>query len=72
MFTIFFQEGPVYDFKTAQQSDSQMFARFFHGMLKQGIWLAPSQYEAAFLSFAHDDNDLQKTMDACAKTLRNL
>jgi len=72
MFTIFFQEGPVYDFKTAQQSDTRMFARFFHGMLKHGIWLAPSQYEAAFLSFAHDDNDLEKTMDACAKTLRKL
>ncbi len=72
MFTIFFQEGPVYDLKTAQQSDTKMFARFFHGMLKHGIWLAPSQYEAAFLSFAHTDHDLQKTIDACAKTLRNL
>jgi glutamate-1-semialdehyde 2,1-aminomutase len=49
-----------------------MFARFFRGMLKNGIWLAPSQYEAGFLSFAHTEKDLQKTLQACAKTLRNL
>ncbi len=72
MFTIFFQKGPVHDFKTAQKSDTKMFARFFHKMLEQGIWLAPSQYEAAFLSFAHTDRDIKKTLDACAKTLKYL
>ncbi|HQC17871.1 MAG TPA: glutamate-1-semialdehyde 2,1-aminomutase [Smithella sp.] len=72
MFTVFFQEGPVVDLQTALQSDTNMYARFFHGMLKNGIWLAPSQYEAGFLSFAHTEKDLQKTLQACAKTLRNL
>jgi glutamate-1-semialdehyde 2,1-aminomutase len=72
MFTLFFQEGPVYDYSTAQKSDTKLFARFFHGMLKQGIWLAPSQFEAGFLSFAHTGKDMDKTADACLKTLRNL
>jgi glutamate-1-semialdehyde 2,1-aminomutase len=72
MFTLFFQEGPVYDYSTAQKSDTKLFARYFHGMLKQGIWLAPSQFEAGFLSFAHTGKDMDKTADACLKTLRNL
>jgi glutamate-1-semialdehyde 2,1-aminomutase len=72
MFTIFFQHGPVYDLYTAQKSDTALFARFFHGMLKNGIWLAPSQYETGFLSFAHTDKDVVKTIDACVKTLKNL
>jgi len=72
MFTVFFQEGPVYDFQSAKKSDTKMFARFFHGMLKNGIWLAPSQYEAGFLSFAHTDRDIRKTIDACSRTLQNL
>jgi glutamate-1-semialdehyde 2,1-aminomutase len=72
MFTIFFHQGPVYDLNTAQKSDSALFARFFHGMLKRGVWLAPSQYEAGFLSFAHTNKDIDKTIDACSKTLKNL
>ncbi len=72
MFTIFFQEGPVYDLVTAQKSDTALFARFFHGMLKQGVWLAPSQLEAAFMSFAHNDNDIDFTLNACVKTLKHL
>ncbi|KQC06841.1 MAG: glutamate-1-semialdehyde aminotransferase [Smithella sp. SDB] len=72
MFTVFFQPGPVYDLKSAQKSDTAMFARFFHGMLKNGIWLAPSQFEAGFLSFAHTQKDIDKTIDACSKTLKNL
>ena len=72
MFTIFFQQGPVYDLNTAQKSDSALFARFFHGMSKNGIWLAPSQYEVGFLSFAHTYRDIDKTIDACSKTLKNL
>jgi len=72
MFTIFFQEGPVYDLVTAQKSDMALFARFFHGMLKNGVWLAPSQLESAFLSFAHSDNDIDFTLNACSKTLKNI
>jgi glutamate-1-semialdehyde 2,1-aminomutase len=72
MFTIFFQEGPVYDLTCAQKSDTALFARFFHDMLKNGVWLAPSQYEAVFLSLAHSDADISFTLDACSATLKNL
>ncbi len=72
MFTIFFQEGPVCDLTTAKKSDTALFARFFHGMLKNGVWLAPSQFESAFVSFAHTNADISFTLDACAKALKNL
>jgi len=72
MFTIFFQECPVSDLVTAQKSDMALFAHFFHGMLKNGVWMAPSQLESAFLSFAHSDNDIDFTLNACSKTLKNL
>ena len=72
MFTVFFQQGPVYDLRTAQKSDTVMFARFFHRMLKNGIWLAPSQFESGFLSFAHTRKDIDKTIEGCSRTLKNL
>ena len=72
MFTIFFQECPVFDLATAQKSDTKMFARFFHGMLKQGVWLAPSQFEALFVSFAHTKKDISFTLDACKRALKNI
>jgi glutamate-1-semialdehyde 2,1-aminomutase len=72
MFTIFFQEGPIYDLTSAQKSDTALFARFFHSMLKKGIWLAPSQFEAVFVSFAHNNADIAFTLDACASVLKKL
>jgi glutamate-1-semialdehyde 2,1-aminomutase len=72
MFTIFFNEGPVYDLTTAQKSDTALFARFFHSMLKNGVWLAPSQFESAFVSFAHTNADISSTLEACASALNNL
>lgn len=72
MFTVFFQEGPVNDLNTALKSDTDLYARYFHGMLKNGIWLAPSQFETGFLSFAHTAEDMERTLDACSKTLKNL
>lgn len=72
MFTIFFQEGPVHNLSDALGSDIRLYARFFHGMLENGVWLAPSQFEAGFLSFAHTDEDIDKTLTACSKTLRSL
>lgn len=72
MFTIFFQQGPVYDLNTAMQSDTKLYARFFHGMLQNGVWLAPSQFEAGFLSFAHTDEDMDKTLADLGNTLKIL
>lgn len=70
MFTLFFQEGPVHDLSSALQSDTALYARFFHGMIKNGVWLAPSQFEAGFLSFAHTKQDMDRTLEACSKTLQ--
>lgn len=72
MFTIFFQQGPVYDLKTAQKSDTALFACFFQAMLKKGVWLAPSQFESVFISFAHTNADISFTLEACAAALNNL
>jgi len=72
MFTVFFAGDEVFDFTSAAKSDTKLFARYFKGMLSRGINLAPSQFEAAFLSFAHTDEDMEKTLAACADTLKNL
>ena len=64
MFTWFFQPGPVTDWDTASKSDVEAFGRFFRSMLENGIYLPPSQYEAAFLSAAHTDEDIQATLAA--------
>lgn len=72
MFTIFFTAEEVFDYTSALKSDTKRFARYFRGMLARGINLAPSQFEAAFLSFAHTDEDMEKTLGACAETLRTL
>ncbi|GAB6272200.1 MAG TPA: glutamate-1-semialdehyde 2,1-aminomutase [Smithellaceae bacterium] len=72
MFTLFFQEGPVYDLQSALKSDTGLYARFFHGMIQNGVWLAPSQFEAGFLSFAHTDQDMDRTLSALEKTLSRL
>ena len=65
MFTLFFTEGPVRDYHTAKMSDTKRFARFFVEMMEQGIYLPPSQFEAWFLSLAHSQKDLDKTIEAC-------
>jgi glutamate-1-semialdehyde 2,1-aminomutase len=65
MLTLFFTEGPVRDYRTAKMSDTNRFAKFFIEMLEQGIYLPPSQYEAWFVSLAHTQKDLDKTIEAC-------
>ncbi|MDD3250361.1 MAG: glutamate-1-semialdehyde 2,1-aminomutase [Smithellaceae bacterium] len=72
MFTMFFQEGPVRDLSSALRSDTDLYARFFHGMIQNGVWLAPSQFEAGFLSFAHTRQDTDRTLSAVEKTLDRL
>ena len=72
IFTIFFTAGEVTNYLTAAKSDTQLFARYFRGMLARGINLAPSQFEAAFVSFAHTEEDLAKTLDACQETIKDL
>jgi glutamate-1-semialdehyde 2,1-aminomutase len=62
MLTWFFQPGPVADWEAAAKSDTQAFARFHRGMLERGVYLPPSQYEALFVSAAHSEEDIQKTI----------
>jgi glutamate-1-semialdehyde 2,1-aminomutase len=69
MGTMFFQKGPVTNYQQAIQSDTDRFAAFFQRMLEQGIYLAPSQFEAMFLSLAHSDEDLEKTVYALENAL---
>ena len=64
MFTFFFTDQPVTDYESAKRSDTARFARYFRLMLERGIYLAPSQFEAAFLSAAHTDEDIKRTADA--------
>ena len=67
MFTFFFTEQPVTDYDSARTSNTQRFAQFFHWMLTGGIYLAPSQFEAGFMSAAHTPEDVAKTVER-AKT----
>ncbi|MBM4314924.1 MAG: glutamate-1-semialdehyde-2,1-aminomutase [Deltaproteobacteria bacterium] len=69
MFTLFSTAGEVTDFASASKSDTERFGRFFQGMLKEGIYLAPAQFEAGFVSFAHTDGDIARTLEACGKVL---
>ena len=71
MLTTFFTSGPVVDWNTAKQSDTKRYGRFFHHMLEQGVYLAPSQFEAAFLSTAHSTQDIEKTIRAAHPRSRN-
>jgi glutamate-1-semialdehyde 2,1-aminomutase len=67
MFTWFFTSDPVTDFTTAARSDTTRFAAFHRAMLQAGVWLPPSQFEAAFLSTAHTDADIRHTVDAARR-----
>jgi len=72
MFCTYFTDTEVVDYKTAKTSDTEKFSRFFRGMLNQGINLAPSQFEAGFISITHTKADINKTINAAYKTLRGL
>jgi glutamate-1-semialdehyde 2,1-aminomutase len=67
MFTGFFSESEVYDYASAKKSDTARFGRFFHAMLDHGVYLAPSQFEAAFLSTLHEGKALDRTLEAARK-----
>lgn len=72
MFGLFFSDSQVNSFEQATQCNIEQFKRFFHGMLDEGIYFAPSAYEAGFVSAVHTQDDLQKTIDAAAKVLKTL
>lgn len=72
MFTLFFNPDPVTDHTVAVRSDTQRYARYFHGMLDRGVYLACSQFEANFLSVAHSDEDLEQVLKAAESVLADL
>ncbi|HTE29667.1 MAG TPA: hypothetical protein VK666_04785, partial [Chryseolinea sp.] len=64
MFTLFFTDTPVIDYHTATTSDTRRFAAYFQSMLQQGIYMAPSQYEAMFISLAIDESIVDRILGA--------
>ena len=67
MLGIFFHPGPVRNYADAKQADTKAYAAFFHAMLKGGVYIAPSQFEALFVSSAHDDAAVDRTLEAAGK-----
>ena len=72
MMTTFFTPGPVTDFESAMQSDTEKYGQHFRQMLGQGIWLAPSQFEAAFISAAQSKEDLEKALEKTEWSFKKL
>jgi glutamate-1-semialdehyde 2,1-aminomutase len=72
MFCGYFTDQPVHNLGDAMKSDRARFAKFFHGMLREGIYLAPSQFEAGFISTAHSAADIDKTVRAAARVMKTL
>jgi len=72
MWTLFFQSGPVRDWPSAARSDTARFARFFRALIERGVYLAPSQYEACFVSAAHDDSVIAATVAAIGGALEEV
>jgi glutamate-1-semialdehyde 2,1-aminomutase len=72
MSCLFFTEEKVTDFNSAMKSDAELYGKYFHKMLSKGIYLAPSQFEAMFVSTAHSTEDLDKTIEANYLSLKEL
>jgi len=72
MFGFFFTNEHVVDYESVQTSDLDMFAKYYREMVEQGIFLPPSQFEGTFLSTAHSDEDIQKTIEAVEKAFAKI
>src|SRR5688572_329764 len=72
MFCGYFTSEPVWNLADAMKADRERFKKFFHGMLDAGVYLAPSQFEAGFISTAHSEADIEKTVSAAAKAMKTL
>ena len=70
MLTVFFCAGPVTDYASAKASDTKRFARFFQALLKRGVYLPPAQFEAAFVSLAHGEAEIDATVAAAAEAFK--
>ena len=72
MLSMFFTDGEVYDGDTSGECDTDFFGKYFWGMLEQGVYLAPSQFEAGFVSTAHTDADIEATIEAAQRVLKEV
>ena len=72
MFCGYFTSDPVWNLADAMKSDRERFKKFFHGMLNEGVYLAPSQFESGFISVAHSTTDIDTTVKAAAKVMKTL
>lgn len=72
MFGLFFAEGPVTDWDSASKADTARFGRYFQGMLEQGVYVAPSQFEGGFISTAHGEEEIAKTVAAAERVFATL
>jgi glutamate-1-semialdehyde 2,1-aminomutase len=72
MFCAYFTDQPVHNLADAMKSDRERFKNYFHGMLAEGIYLAPSQFEAGFISVAHTPEDIQRTVSTVTKVMQQL
>jgi glutamate-1-semialdehyde 2,1-aminomutase len=72
LFTLFFSSGPVHDFSTALDSDQDLYARFFHGLLAKGVYFPPSQFESGFIGSAHTPAQLDRALKAVEEVLTAL
>ena len=70
MFGVFFSDEPVVDLDGAMKSDTSLYAKYFHAMLDRGVYFAPSQFEAGFVSLAHTEADIDATLNAATEAFR--
>ena len=70
MFTLFFCGSAITDYKSAKAADSKRYAKFFHGLLEEGVYFPPAQWEAAFLSYSHEKKELDRTLTAVRRALQ--
>ena len=69
MMCMFFSDDPVNNYEDALKCNTERYGKYFHEMLKRGVYLAPSQFEAAFVSLAHTEKDIEKTLRAAEQSL---
>jgi len=72
MFCSYFIDNDVFDYPTAKKADTEKFSKFFLGMLNKGVYLAPSQFEAGFISIAHSAKDISNTINSAYKTMKEI
>ena len=68
----YFTDTPVHNMVDAMKSDRERFSKYFHGMLEAGVYVAPSQFEAGFISAAHDEAAIERTIEVAARVMKTL